>query len=60
MDDSTVVSLCVHQWLIEPPNGTDSLRGYCTKCQQVRTFPASPDTSWENNADRAKHKHPAL
>lgn len=33
---------CIHHWVIEPPNGTDLLVGFCKKCWEIKkNFKAS-------------------
>ncbi len=42
---------CTHQWLIDPPNGRESI-GHCLRCDSRRTFYNSmPEDKRVNNSD---------
>ncbi|MBI4219887.1 MAG: hypothetical protein HY682_07085 [Chloroflexi bacterium] len=53
---------CVHEWVIEPPNGPTS-QGKCRRCNEVRAFRNSLDiTYWDtqrHGAGAAQRRKPA-
>lgn len=53
---------CVHEWVIEPPNGPTS-QGKCRRCDEVRAFRNSLDiTYWDtqrHGAGAAQRRKPA-
>ena len=34
---------CIHRWVVQQPNGTELIAGYCRLCGATRTWPSNPD-----------------